>query len=270
MAEAPEIGVKFLTLIQDAILDPDKWGDFADAAEEILEGFEEAEIEVNELIEQLYQTVDVARQAKIQDFLDTQSITNTLDYSELQKQYNDVIANADLGELDDETKKAYESAIKSRFVAIDGEIGANFLLLQQASEDLGFDLSKVIESGNADNAISLLKTNYSAFAAAMLLNKDDIAGAMDEINKALASVDTTTFIENINELVKAIDSLKYGDIKDSTEWIEMFGQTVYDEMVAAGELVQTATGDVLTVDPDQLQQRLQNRTYGMNQEEANA
>ena len=135
---------------------------------------------------------------------------------------------------------------------------------------MGFDLSKVIESGNAENAIELLKTNYNAFTAAMLLNEDDIDGAMDEINEALDSIDTTTFIENINELVKAIDSLKYGDIKDSTEWIEMFGQAAYDEMVAAGELVQTATGDILTIDPDQLQQRLQERTYGMSQEEANA
>jgi len=270
MAEAPEIGVKFLTLVQDAILDPNKWGDFADAAEEISEGFEEAGIDVNELIEQLYQTIDITRQAEIQNFLDLQNIVKTSSYSDIQAQYGRIVAEAGLDDLDDETKKAYEEAIKSRFVTIDDEIGANFLLLQQASEDLNFDLSEVIESGNVDNAISLLKTNYSAFAAAMLLNKDDIAGAMDEINKALASVDTTTFIENINELVKAIDSLKYGDIKDSTEWIEMFGQTVYDEMVAAGELVQTATGDVLTVDPDQLQQRLQNRTYGMNQEEANA
>ena len=263
----------FLNLMIEASTDVEKYGEaFSSTALELVGGIEN----INEVMSLLGETIENDLTIKIQDFLNqnVNTLSSTTNYSKLYGQFNKALGEAAETFEEDEDYEKARKAIEDRFVDINGEIGTNLLMLVQAAEDYGFDLDAFFDltSEKQNAAIELLKKNYSVFGALMITAGEDFDLTIENIQKALDAVDATNFVGNINDIINAISGFKYGDTKTRDEWITALNKDVglYEDMVAAGDIIETGTESVFVRDPSKYIQEVQDRYWSMTPSEANA
>ena len=264
---------KYLEIIKDiyensAAYEAKGYGDLVDFADEIIEGYGGIE-KFNSSLEALSNSVDLLNQ------IDLDEAVENIDLSGFQENYRNIydIINKTITENPNLDEDALRQATLERMSNIDAEMVGNYLSVESVLKRAGISMEEFFGLGRDDQnlIIEAAKNNSNGLISVLKASNGEIENQISAIQTSFDLINTTSTVEQVNNLVKAFDSIKSGDVKTNEEWAELLGEDFLEQF---GEyFVETATGTMFIgseQDKMQLQNDIQSRNYGKSKEEYDA
>ena len=265
--------LKFYELMQDIIDHASEFGGSSTqtrkAIDELYEAIGEEDWESN--IALLKQNLELEKSINLSKKLDEIDVSTleTGNYASIHKLFT-----SSLEGIPEEDVEEFQKLVIQKMTAVDPETVNKYVIVKDAYDALGLDIDHFLDDLNPEQqelVYNSIIDNYNGFASIVLSNSGDVSASLEELQTSFDLINTTSAVEQVNNLVKALDSIKSGDVKTNEEWAELLGEDFLEQF---GEyFVETATGTMFIgseQDKMQLQNDIQSRNYGKSKAEYDA
>lgn len=263
---------EFMELIDYVI---DHGTDFGGDSNDILKGLKALKEEIGDdkwksNLESAKQNIELEKSIELNERLGTidTSTLETGNYKSIHK-----LLTSSLEEIPEEDVEEFQKLVIQKMTAVDPETVNKYVIVKDAYDALGLDMSTFINKTATQQKLiyDSIVNNYEGFAAIVTAHGGNVFDALEDLQHSLDLINTTNAVEQVNNLVKALDSIKSGDVKTNEEWAELLGEDFLEQF--GKYFVETATGTMFIgseQDKMQLQNDIQSRNYGKSKAEYDA